>query len=70
MPALADHDLENYQTHRRELITHRRQIIDRLKFLDNTFENAKFTELLINLWIIDGFVEHDFKLTVLMKIAA
>ena len=62
--------MENYQTHRRKLIKQRRKIIDRLKFLDNTYENAQFTELLINLWVIDGFVEHDFKLTVLMKIAA
>ena len=69
-PVLADHNMENYHTHRRELIKQRRLIKDKLKLLDNTFENAEWTQEIINLWVIDGFVEHDFKLTVLMKIAA
>ena len=69
-PVQADHTLENHQTHRRELIKQRGMIIDKLKLLDNTFENAQFTQHLINLWVIDGFVQHNFKLTVLMEIAA
>ena len=66
---LANHSLENYQTHRRELIFHRRLIMDKIRCLDNQFDNAEFTQHLRNLWIIDGFVKHDFQLTVLMNIA-
>ena len=69
-PVLADHTLENYQTHRRELIKYREHIKDKMKLLDNQFDNAQFTEKLISIWVINGFVDHDFKLTVLMKIAA